>query len=92
MKTPKNKIIVNKSNKGIFAQLVLLSGETKIGKRYEFNKSKPPVEQAYEAGEEFGKSVIASGTRQIVFERAKSLYHGQIKAFADGLRKVGLQF
>lgn len=34
----------------------------------------------------------AAGISSIVFDRAGYLYHGRIKAFADGLRKGGINF
>lgn len=92
MTKTRDKVIISKSNKGIFVQLVLMSGETKIGQRYMFDKSRPSVEQALEAGENFGKKIEREKIKLIVFDRAKNLYHGQVKAFADGLRKTGLQF
>jgi len=43
-------------------------------------------------GELFAKKIKEKGISQIVFDRGGYLYHGRIKAFADGLRKGGLEF
>jgi large subunit ribosomal protein L18 len=43
-------------------------------------------------GEEFAKQAKAKGFNQIIFDRAGYLYHGRVKAFAEGLRKGGLVF
>lgn len=43
-------------------------------------------------GEEFARQAKAKGFSQIVFDRAGYLYHGRVKAFAEGLRKGGLVF
>jgi large subunit ribosomal protein L18 len=43
-------------------------------------------------GEEFARQAKAKGFSQIIFDRAGYLYHGRVKAFAEGLRKGGLVF
>jgi len=43
-------------------------------------------------GEVFAKGVVGKGVSEIVFDRAGYLYHGRVKAFAEGLRKGGLKF
>ncbi|HOW42971.1 MAG TPA: 50S ribosomal protein L18 [Candidatus Omnitrophota bacterium] len=43
-------------------------------------------------GEVFARKAKDKGVTKIVFDRAGYLYHGRIKAFADSLRKGGLQF
>ncbi len=42
--------------------------------------------------EYFVQKAKAKGVRGVVFDRAGYLYHGRVKAFADGLRKGGLEF
>lgn len=43
-------------------------------------------------GEVFAKRAKEKGVTKLIFDRAGYLYHGRIKAFADSLRKQGLQF
>ena len=47
-------------------------------------------------GHEVGKIVAAKarekGIERVVFDRGGFLYHGVIKAVADGAREVGLEF
>lgn len=43
-------------------------------------------------GEVFARRAKEKGIAKIIFDRAGYLYHGRIKAFADGLRKGGLKF
>ncbi len=43
-------------------------------------------------GQAFAKAAREKGISKVVFDRAGFLYHGRIKAFADSLRKAGLEF
>jgi large subunit ribosomal protein L18 len=43
-------------------------------------------------GEVFARKAKEKGITKIVFDRAGFLYHGRIKAFADALKKGGLEF
>ncbi|TRZ95154.1 50S ribosomal protein L18 [bacterium] len=42
--------------------------------------------------EAFAKKAKEKGITKIIFDRAGYLYHGRVKAFADALRKNGLEF
>jgi large subunit ribosomal protein L18 len=92
MKTPKTKIIINRSHKGIFAQVIDTNGNTVIGQRFDFTKGTKPVEQAGKFGEDFGKKAVEKKIVEISFDRNGRRYHGQIKSFAEGLRNSGLKF
>lgn len=50
------------------------------------------VKAASFLGELFAKKAKDKGISKIVFDRGGYLYHGRIKAFAEGLRKGGLKF
>jgi|TARA_B110000116_G_scaffold122784_1_gene106509 large subunit ribosomal protein L18 len=43
-------------------------------------------------GEKLAKLSLEKNIKQIVFDRGRYLYHGRIKALADGARSGGLQF
>ncbi len=43
-------------------------------------------------GEVFAQKAKEKGITKVVFDRAGYLYHGRIKAFAESLRKGGLEF
>jgi len=43
-------------------------------------------------GEKLAKLSLEKNITQIVFDRGRYLYHGRIKALADGARSGGLQF
>ncbi|NTU88789.1 MAG: 50S ribosomal protein L18 [Actinobacteria bacterium] len=50
------------------------------------------VEGAAAVGELLGKRVIAAGIEEAVFDRGGNIYHGRVKALADGARSAGLKF
>lgn len=43
-------------------------------------------------GEAFAAKAKEKGINRIIFDRAGYLYHGRIKAFAEALRKGGINF
>lgn len=49
------------------------------------------IKQAQFLGEVFAARAKALGLTKLVFDRAGYLYHGRIKAFAEGLRKGGIE-
>ena len=50
------------------------------------------VEDAAKFGEILGKRCIEKGVQTVVFDRNGYLYHGVVKAIADGARKAGVKF
>ena len=90
------RLSVHRSNRGIFAQLIddeagkTLAGASWLGlaKTFKGNKS----EQAAEVGKALAKAAKAAGVETCVFDRGGYLYHGRVKALADGAREGGLQF
>ncbi len=48
------------------------------------------VESAKMVGEAVAKAAIEKGIKEVVFDRGGYLYHGRIKAVADGAREAGL--
>lgn len=47
---------------------------------------------AAKVGEKIAERAKAAGVTQVVFDRGGFMYHGRIKALADGARKGGLSF
>jgi large subunit ribosomal protein L18 len=43
-------------------------------------------------GQEIAKRALEKGIEQVVFDRNGFLYHGRVKAVADGAREGGLKF
>lgn len=50
------------------------------------------TEQAQKVGELLARRAMAGGIKKVVFDRGGYLYHGQVKALAEGARKTGLEF
>ena len=90
------RLAVFRSNKGIFAQLIDdESGRTIVSanwlsaaKGFKGNKS----EQAAEVGKLVAQKAKAAGIESVVFDRGGYLYHGRVKALAEGAREGGLTF
>lgn len=47
-------------------------------------------EVAQALGKEFAARALKAGVKSAVFDRGSSLYHGRVKALADGMREGGL--
>ena len=43
-------------------------------------------------GKEVAKAALAKGIKNVVFDRNGFIYHGRVKALADGAREAGLNF
>lgn len=91
----KPRLSVFKSNKAIYAQLINdLDGHTlaaasssELGKDNVVN-----VQAAGEVGKKLAEKAKASGIEEVVFDRSGYLYHGRVKALAEGAREGGLKF
>ena len=49
-------------------------------------------EAAKKVGEAIGKRALDKGIETVCFDRGGLIYHGRIKALADGAREAGLKF
>ena len=66
-----------------------------LRRRAEFKateKNGSTVEGAEALGELIGKKAQENGITEVVFDRGGNLYHGRIKAVAEGARGAGLKF
>ncbi len=90
----KPRLSVFKSNKHIYAQLIDDTvGETLVAASdYDLEGSGKNKVTAREVGHELAKKAKKKGIEEIVFDRSGYLYHGRIKAIAEGAREGGLKF
>lgn len=49
-------------------------------------------EAAEKVGELVGKRAVEAGIKAVRFDRGGRIYHGRVKALADGARAAGLEF
>ncbi|UOE38466.1 MULTISPECIES: 50S ribosomal protein L18 [Chryseobacterium] len=90
------RLSVYKSNKEIYAQLINdKDGKTLVSassreKGVDANGTKTEVSAA--VGKAIAAKAIAAGIENIVFDRNGFVYHGRVKALADGAREGGLKF
>jgi large subunit ribosomal protein L18 len=90
------RLAVFRSNRGIFAQLiddssgktVAGAGWTHLPKTFKGDKQA----QAKEVGKAVAAAAKKAGVDSVVFDRGGYLYHGRVKALADGAREGGLVF
>ena len=90
------RLSVFRSNKQIYAQLIDdVAGVTIVAassSAKEFTVKGNKVDIAKEVGKMIAGKAQQSGINAVVFDRGGYLYHGRIKALAEGAREAGLQF
>ena len=90
------RLTVNFSNQHIIAQIInddegkTLASISTLEK--EFADVKPTIEGAAKLGEALGARLKDKNISKVVFDRNGYLYHGVVKALADGTRKAGIDF
>jgi large subunit ribosomal protein L18 len=90
------RLAVFRSNRGITAQLIddeagrTVASASWIGLPKSFKGDKSA--QAAEVGKLLATNAKSAGIEAVVFDRGGYLYHGRVKALADGAREGGLQF
>jgi large subunit ribosomal protein L18 len=87
------RISVFRSNRGIAAQLVDdLAGHTLASVSWTESglRDLAPKEQAEQAGKLLAERAKAKGVENAVFDRGGYQFHGNVKAFAEGVREGGL--
>jgi large subunit ribosomal protein L18 len=88
------RLSVYKSNKCIYAQLIndeqghtlLTSSSRALGDQG------IDIDKARKVGEAVAEKALGQGIETVVFDRSGYLYHGRIKALAEGARSKGLKF
>jgi len=88
------RLVVFRSNRGISAQLIDdETGRTIASASWKgVADSGSKTEQANAVGKALADAAKTAGIDACVFDRAGYLYHGRVKALAEGAREGGLQF
>jgi large subunit ribosomal protein L18 len=90
------RMTITKSNRRISVQVIddskghTLASASTLEK--ELKNIKATVEGAGKLGEIMGKRLLEKNIKTVVFDRNGYLYHGIVKALADGSRKAGIEF
>jgi len=91
----KPRLSVFKSNKAVYAQLI----DDVNGHTIAFASSKEQgvvgnakVSDSLEVGKKLAEKALEKGISEVKFDRGGYIYHGKIKALADGAREGGLKF
>lgn len=97
------RLSVFRSNLHIYAQVIDdVNGKTLISASSNSNEveealktaedSKGKIGVAFVLGQILGKRAEEANIAKVVFDRNGYLYHGRVKALADGVRKAGIKF
>ncbi len=93
------RLSVFRSSKQIYAQIiddakgVTLVAASTIEKDVKSQlKTGADVAAAAAIGKLIAARALAAGVKSIVFDRGRYIYHGRVKALADGAREGGLDF
>ena len=92
------RLSLYRSVSNIFAQIIddqagrtILATST-LSKDFKDKKDAGNLKGAKQLGLSLAKKALAKGIDKVVFDRGGFLFHGRIKAFADGAREGGLKF
>lgn len=89
------RLDVFRSSKHIYAQIIddttgtTLAAASTLDKGFKGNGGN--AEAATEVGKAIAEKALAKGIKQVVFDRGGFVYHGRVKALADGAREGGLE-
>ena len=97
--TEQPRLSVHRSHKNFYAQVVddtsgkvLFSMSTLAKNLRPKIKDGGNVEAAGMLGEVFAQELKKKGIQKLCFDRGGYLYHGRVKAFAESVRKGGMEF
>ncbi len=95
----KPRLSVFRSSKQIYAQIIdddkgatLVAASTLEKDQRVALKTGASVDAAKEIGKLLAERAVAKGIKAVVFDRGGYMYHGRVKALADGAREGGLEF
>ena len=93
------RLNVYRSNRHIYAQIIndiegrtVISASTLTPELRDALKGLKKTEAAKKVGEYLGELAKKEGIERLVFDRGGYLYHGRVRALADGVRSAGINF
>ena len=90
------RLEVFRSSKHIYAQLIDDTTGTTLAAASSMDKGFDGyggnIDAAGKVGKAIAEKALAKGIKAVVFDRGGFVYHGRVKALADGAREGGLNF
>ncbi len=93
------RLSVFRSSKQIYAQIIddekgvtVVAASSLEKANRDTLKSGANVDAAKVVGKLLAERAVAQGIKTVVFDRGAYMYHGRVKALADGAREGGLEF
>lgn len=93
------RLTVHRTNAHIYAQVIddasgrTLCSASTLDSEFRAKGAVGSNKEAAEfVGELVGKHAIEKGIAEVTFDRGGRIYHGRVKALADGARNAGLKF
>ncbi len=90
------RLSVFRSNKEIYAQIIDdEAGKTLVAassRDKDIDAKGTKIEISAAVGKALGEKALKAGIKKVAFDRNGYLYHGRVKALADGAREAGLEF
>src|ERR1700692_851091 len=93
------RLSVFRSSKQIYAQVIdddkgvtIVAASSLEKPLRESLKTGANIEAARAIGKELAERATKAGVKQVVFDRGGYMYHGRVKALAEGAREGGLDF
>ena len=92
MQSDRPRLVVNRSLKHIYAQLIDENGRVLASACSRKMNSGGNVPAAKAVGQAVGEKAVAAGYKRVRFDRNGYIYHGRVQALADAAREAGLMF
>tara|TARA_Y100001001_G_C7999863_1_gene305888 strand:- start:370 stop:741 length:372 start_codon:yes stop_codon:yes gene_type:complete len=100
IKTQKPRLSIHRTNTAIYAQIIddvkgvtVAAASTLEGDIKSALKGNAATKDAAAAvGKAIAERATKAGVKDVIFDRGRFLYHGRVKALADGAREGGLNF
>lgn len=93
------RLCIHRTNAHIYAQVIddvdaktICTASTLDAEFRALNKLGSNKEAAELVGKMIGKRAVEKGVSSVTFDRGGHIYHGRVKALADGARSAGLKF
>jgi large subunit ribosomal protein L18 len=95
----KPRLTVFRSSKQIYCQIIddglgrTIAAASSLEKaNRESLKTGATVDSAKIVGQQIAERATQAGIKEVVFDRGSYMYHGRVKALAEGAREGGLKF